>query len=143
MVQDLPAGGLIRLQTEISGKARIGTVVVDGKIHPALVCLGTLGEQPLAGNVHADHRFRSKTRRGQSVPPVGGKEGGGILVGQNMGGLAQLSQGQTQSHGAAHRIPVGPLVGKDKIAVPLCQPLGGLLYAQGHSLPSRSRSSMT
>ena len=106
--------------------------MVDGQLYFVLPFLGAGGEEALAGDIHRHDVFGAEVRRSQHPVQIGGEEGGGVLVGEEPGGLALGAQGLAQGDGAAQSIPVGALVGEDEKAVPLQKPAAGLAIGDVH-----------
>ena len=111
--------------------------MVDGQIHLVQIDLGVVGKEPPGGDVHRHHGVGHKGVGSQQPLQVGREERGGLGVGQNMGGLARLAQGQTEPGGAAHRVAIGPHVGQNEIVVMGAQKIRCLLW--GHGIHSSSR----
>ena len=141
VVHQLAAGGPPCVQAGTGGEKLLGGVVVDGQVHPGEIFPGVVGKQPTGGDVHRHHRVRHELIPGQQPLKIGGEEGGGLVVGQNIGRFAQLAQGPAQPGGTAHRVPVGAQVGQNEIAVVVTEKVGGGLNGDGsaHGIHSSSR----
>ena len=136
VVHQLAAGGPPGVQAGILGEKLLGGVVVNGQVYPLQILLGVVREQPPGGHIHRHHGLRTKILRGQQALQIGGEQGGGLRVGEHMGGLAQVPQTPAQGGGAAHRVPVRAHVGEDQIAVVVFEKFSGLLNGEVHSSSS-------
>ena len=91
--------------------------MVDGQVNALPVGQGAVRQQAQRGDVHADHRVRDKPLRRSEPVQIACQQGGGVLIEQSIGGLAQLLQPAAQSSGAADGVAVGALVGQDQVVV--------------------------
>ena len=131
VVNDLPAGGLLVIQTGILGVKLLGGVVVDGQVYsPLQPDQGVFREQAPGRHIHRHHGLRGIALRGQQPLHIGAVDLRQLGVGQHPRILSLLPQGDAQSGRTAYRVPIRAHMGQDQKTFPLQQPFCSLFKGQ-------------
>ena len=142
-VNDLAAGGGIRVQARLRCEKLLRAVVVDGQLNAAGISGGVVRQQVQRRDVGGHDVLRHEALRCPVGLGVGGVGVGDLRVIEEIRGFAHIPQSLTQRGGRADGVAVGAHMGQQQHVVHLPQPRRRLLHRQApvHSLSSGSTMS--